>query len=110
MLSFEKAVQDTNSIPPEGKCHWITQMQAGDKRPVIALLFLRLHCLTSLVKVPKCREGLFILQTLQCIANLPDSSPLSPLRKVETHRQSSYPYIVSIPLAHDLLIMHATGV
>ena len=85
-------------------------MQAGDKRPVIALLLLRLHYLTNLVKVLKCHERHFILQTLQCIAKLADSSPLSPLRKVEIHRQSSYPCIVSIQLAHDPPRMHATGV
>ena len=64
-------------------------MQAIDERPVIAPRSLRLHYLTSLVKLLKRREDLFILQTLQRNAKVPDSLSLSPLRKVENNHQSS---------------------
>ena len=61
------------------------QMQAGDKRPVITLLSLRLHYPASLAKALKRRKELFILQTMQRVAKLPNSLLLTPLRKVETH-------------------------
>ena len=85
MRVFQAAVKDSESIPAEEKEHWISKIKAGDQNPVIALLFPRLHYLTSLVIILDDREDLFMLKALRSIAKNPHSPSLSRLREVEIH-------------------------
>ena len=59
-------------------------MQVGDKSAVIATLLVRFYYAATLVKLLKCRQEIFILQTLLRIAQVPGLSSLSPLCKLET--------------------------
>ena len=87
---FEQLIRDTMSTSEE-RDRWVADMKAGDESPAIALLFPRLHHLSSLVIVLDNREDRFILQTLQRIAKTPHSSSLSRLRKVGIHGRPPSP-------------------
>lgn len=82
MRAFQKHVQDTRSIPSTEKESWISEMKAGNEGPFIALVFLQLDHLTSLVIVTGLREDFFISETLQRIAKEHNSPSLSRLRTV----------------------------
>lgn len=86
MRAFEDDIDDTKSITSEEKNLWIRHMRAGDEAPIIALIFLRLHHLTSLVIVLSNLGDPFMLQTLQRITRNPHSLSLSRLRHVEIRR------------------------
>ena len=86
MRAFEDDINDTKSITSEEKNHWIYHLRAGDENPVIALLFLRLHHLTSLVIALSHLGDPFMLQTLQRITRNPHSLSLSRLRHVQIRR------------------------
>ena len=90
MRAFKQDIEDTKSIASEKQDDWIRNMSAGDENPAIALIFLRLHHLISLVIALSDREDPFMLQTLQRIAKDPHSSSLSRLRHVEICRISPF--------------------
>ena len=80
--TIEQSVQDTASIPSPEKEHWISEMKAGNEDPFIALLFLRLDSITSLVIVTRFLDDFFISRTLERIAEDHSSQSLSRLRTV----------------------------
>ena len=87
MRAFEQCIENTKCIKAVEKDRWIRYIRDGDKTPLFALMFLRLHHLTSLVIAVTDLEDLFMLQTLQQIAKDPHSLSLSRLRHVEIYRQ-----------------------
>ena len=88
MRAFEEEIGKNTSIPSRAKARWIRNMRAGDETPVIALLLLRLHHLTSLVVALGDLEDRFMILALRHIAKNPHSSSLSRLRHAEIRRTS----------------------
>ena len=86
MRAFEQCIKNTKCIKSVEKDRWIRYTRAGDETPLFALMFLRLHHLTSLVIAVTDLEDPFMLQTLQQIAKDPHSLSLSRLRHVEIRR------------------------
>ena len=84
MKAFEKAVNETDSVPSADKEGWISRLHAGDEDPLIGLLVTRLHCLTS-IKLELDNERSILFETLKSIVKDPRSLSLSQLRDVEIY-------------------------
>ena len=86
--AFEEEIGNNKFIPSRAEARWIRNMRNGNESPVIALILLRLHHLTSLVMALGDLEDQFMIQALRHIAQNPHSSSLSRLRHAEIHRTS----------------------
>ena len=93
MQVFQEEIELNKLIPSREKACWIRSMRAGYETPIIALIFLRLHHLTSIVIALGDLEDRFMIKALLYIAKHPQSSSLAGLRHAEirrTSRDSSY--------------------
>lgn len=83
MEAFKEAVKNTDSIPFEEKEQWVSQIEAGDENPVLALLLPRLHYLTSMKISLRSMVDEFMFQTVERVVKDPRSPSLSRLQQVE---------------------------
>ena len=83
MEAFKEAVKNTDWIPFEDKEQWVSQIEAGDENPVLALLLPRLHFLISLKISLRSMVDEFMFQTVERVVKDPHSLSLSRLQQVE---------------------------
>ena len=88
MRAFAEEIGNNKFIPARDKACWIHSMRAGYETPLIALIFFRLHHLTSLVIALGGLEDRFMIKALRHIAKHPQSSSLAGLRHAEIRRTS----------------------
>lgn len=86
MKAFKEAVKNSDAIPFEEKERWISQIEAGNEGPILALLLPRLHYLTS-IKISLSLFGSImddcIFSAVERVVKDPRSSSLSRLQQVE---------------------------